>query len=47
MKDFELPKQSREGRTELGVSCSLTSGYSIKLQPSKQHGNDTEKRQID
>ena len=40
-KIFEQPKQSCERRMELEESTCLTSGYTTKLQASRQYGMGT------
>ena len=40
-KNFEQPKQSCERRMELEESTCLTSGYTTKLQSSRQYGTGT------
>ena len=40
-KDPEWPKQSGERKMELEESGSLTSGYTTKLQKSRQYGTGT------
>ena len=43
-KDPEQPKKSIERRMELKELTFLTSGYTTKLQSSRQYGTDTEQK---
>ena len=42
MKELKEPKQARERQMELEESTVLTSGYTTKLQSSRQYGSSTQ-----